>query len=428
MSEILKGATLVDLTPPHLEQADLRLEGGTIVERGPALEPQPGDRVTDLSGRLVLPGLVNAHTHLYASLARGMPGPKKPPKTFREILEQVWWKLDSALDERTIMLAAQAGAAEALLSGVTTVVDLHSSPSCIEGSLEIVSRALSSVGARGVLGYEITDRHGKPGRDAGLRETDAFLKGGRNPRCQAMVGGHSSFTLDPDTLEQMVGLANSHGVGVHLHVAESPDDERDARKRFDKGALERLDEAGVLSPRSVLVHCTHLSWEELALAQERGCWMIHNPRSNMHNSVGYAPSGKFGIRKALGTDGLSADVLSEAQFAYMKAREAGFPADALQWLAGGQRLAAESFGVPLGTLAAGSAADLIVLDYLPSTPLVADNLAGHLALGIGAGQVDAVMVDGAWRVWARQLLSLDHHELRAKTAEATRELWSRVAA
>ncbi|HCF61987.1 MAG TPA: ssnA protein [Myxococcales bacterium] len=428
MGEILKGATLIELTPPRLEQADLRIEGNKIEARGPQLAPKPGDRVTDLRGRLVMPGLVMAHTHLYSTLARGMPAPEQPLKTFRDPLEQVWWRLDRALDERLITLSAQVGAAEALLNGVTTVFDHHASPSFVEGSLAAVRRGVASVGARSVLCYEISDRNGKGCRDAALREADAFLKGGRSPRCAAMVGGDSSFTLDDDSLDAMVALATRHDVGLHLHVAESPDDERDARKRFDKGVMERLDEHGVLTPRTLLVHCTHLSWEELSLAQQRGCWMIHNPRSNMHNSVGYAPAGKFGARKALGTDGIGSDLIGEAQFAFFKAREAGFKIDPLHWLAGGQHLSAEIFGQPLGQLEPGAIADLVLLDYPSPTPLVAQNLTSHVALGLSASHVDAVMVDGAWRVWARQLLSLDYEELRAKAAEGARQLWSRMSA
>jgi cytosine/adenosine deaminase-related metal-dependent hydrolase len=229
MGEILKGAMLVELSPVRLELADLRIEGGRIVERAARIDPGPGDRVTDLSGRLLMPGLVVAHTHLYCSLALGMPPPAHEPKSFREILDQVWWKLDRALDPTTVILSASAGAAEALLHGITTIVDLHSSPSFIEGSLAAVHRGVSAVGARSVLSYEVTDRNGKEAAKAALRESESFLKNGQNARCRSLVGGHSSFTLDNDTLEAMVGIAREHQVGLHLHVAESPEDDRDAR-------------------------------------------------------------------------------------------------------------------------------------------------------------------------------------------------------
>ena len=151
---------------------DLRIEGERIAERGRDLG---GGEAADLSGCLVLPGLVNAHTHLYSALARGMPWPSPPPRNFIEILEKVWWKLDRALDEEAVYHSAMAGAMEAALSGTTLLIDHHSSPSFIAGSLDTIRRAVEAVGLRSVLCYEVTDRNGVAGRDAGLAENRRFL-------------------------------------------------------------------------------------------------------------------------------------------------------------------------------------------------------------------------------------------------------------
>ncbi len=426
MAEILKGATLVELSPARVEKADLRVEEGRITARGGDLPPMPGDRVTDLTGRYVMPGLVVSHTHLYSALARGMPPPAQQPRGFVEILEKIWWKLDRALDEPTVELCGTVGAAEALFAGVTTVIDHHASPNFIEGSLFTLRKGIDAVGLRSVLCYEVTDRNGKEGRDAGLRESEAFLRSGQTSRCRALVGGHASFTLDPDTLERMVQLAREFGVGIHIHVAESPDDERDSRKRFESNVLTRLAGAGVLGPHTILAHGTHLSWEELSAAQQSGSWLIHNPRSNMNNAVGYAPAGKFGARKALGTDGIGADMLAEMQAGFFRGCEAGYPIDALRWLSGGHSLATELFGTPIGQLEAGAVADLMILDYPTPTPISAENLGGHLLFGLSSANVDSVMVDGIWRLWARQVLALDYRETLARSHEAARILWSRM--
>src|SRR5947207_6701656 len=170
-SYLLKSATLVQLAPAMVERGDLRIQDGRIVKRGARLRRKPDDEVIDLSGKLVLPGMVCAHTHLYSALARGSPGPPRQPANFREILELVWWRLDRALDDETIYWSAIAGAMDAARAGTTCLFDHHASPSRIKGSLGIVQEALESVGLRGALCYEITDRGGARKRMAGINES-----------------------------------------------------------------------------------------------------------------------------------------------------------------------------------------------------------------------------------------------------------------
>lgn len=424
MGELLKGATLIDLGEPTLAREDLRVEDGRIAARGEGLAPEPGDRVTDLTGRYLTGGFVAAHTHLYATLLRGLPLPTPAPKSLAELLERVYWKLDRALDLDAVAVSAQAGAAEALRCGVTTLVDHHSSPSCVEGSLSAVRQGVDRVGLRAVLSYEVSDRNGKAVRAAALRETEAFLASAKAGRVRGMVGAHAASTLEDETLQALGDLAGTHGVGLHLHSAESPDDERETRKRFDQGVVQRV--AGLLGPTSILAHCIHLAWEELSAAQQRGTWLIHCARSDMARSTGYAPAGKFGARKALGTDGTGGDILAEGQAAWLRGTEAGFTMDLARWHAGGQNLAGELFGTQVGPLRPGAVADLVVLDYPAATPVTPETLAGHLAQGLTSAHVDAVMVDGAWRLWAREILSFDAAEARAKAAETARRIWGRM--
>ena len=192
---LLRNAIVATLDPPAVAAADLRIGGDRIVERGLGLAAHADEEVLDLDGALVMPGLVNSHTHLYSALARGMPGPAAHPRTFREILERVWWRLDRALDEEMVFLSALVGAAEAALSGTTVLVDHHSSPSFIRGSLVCLKRAIESVGLRSVLCYEVTDRNGPEGRDAGAEENVAFQHHDQTPLTRGMIGGHASFTL-----------------------------------------------------------------------------------------------------------------------------------------------------------------------------------------------------------------------------------------
>ena len=271
----------------------------------------------------VTPGMVCSHHHLYSALARGMPASPRQPTKFVEILEQVWWRLDVALDAEMIRWSAMLGAMEALQCGTTAIVDHHESPSCIEGSLSIIAEACAEVGVRTNLAYGVTDRHGGEGAARGLAENERFLRdGGRG-----MVGVHAAFTCTDDTLQRAAGLAAELGVGVHIHVAEGPDD-ADAGQRLQGLAREDW----------WLVHCVHLD-------RELPGTIAHNPRSNMNNSVGYARPAVRPNRIVLGTDGIGADMLEEARLAYVRLREddvLASPDTVWQWLDNGYALFPEA--------------------------------------------------------------------------------------
>ena len=199
---LLKGATVATLDPPLVERADLRVEGRP--HRGAAARRSPlgaGEEVLDLAGAVVLPGLVNAHTHLYSALARGMPGPRVAPRSFVEVLERVWWRLDRALDAESVYLSGLVGAIEAALSGTTLLIDHHSSPSFIRG---LAGRA--AAGARGggaALGALLRGDRPQRDRRAGIsawtrtRPSSPY----RSPLTRGMIGGHASFTLSPESLD-----------------------------------------------------------------------------------------------------------------------------------------------------------------------------------------------------------------------------------
>ncbi|HLG14694.1 MAG TPA: amidohydrolase family protein, partial [Blastocatellia bacterium] len=243
MAFLLKSATLVTFEPATVEAGDLRVHRGVIVERGPRLESRPGEEVIDLGGKLVMPGMVCAHTHLYSTLARGMPAPPRAPSSFKETLELVWWRLDRALDEETIYWSALAGALDAARAGTTCLFDHHASPSHITGSLQIVCDAIEKAGLRGVLCYEVTDRGGLKQRDEGIEENRAFLdwvrrsgvassSAGRAGLFRAMVGAHASFTLSDESLDACADLMREYDAGLHIHAAEDECDGGETSEKY----------------------------------------------------------------------------------------------------------------------------------------------------------------------------------------------------
>jgi putative selenium metabolism protein SsnA len=427
---LLKGATLVTLDPPQAELADLRIQADRIAERGLALDPLAGEEVFELAGAVVLPGLVNAHTHLYSTLALGMPPPAAAPRSFLEILERVWWRLDRALDQEAVYLSGLVGGIEAALAGTTLVFDHHSSPSWIRGSLATLRRALEEVGLRSVLCYEVSDRNGAEGCAQGIEENLAFTSQPPSALTRGMLGAHASFTLEDATLAALAAALRDRNSSLHVHVAEARIDVEDCEHRSGAGIVARFERHGLLVPRSLLAHCVHLSASDLERAQASGAWIAVNPRSNMNNRVGTAPFEAL-QRAALGTDGIDEDLLAEARVAYLKLRDSGRAdaADAtLALLAGGHRLAAAFFGLRFGTLDRGAPADLAITDYRPPTPIHAGNVAGHLLFGIDRSHVRSVMVAGRLVVRDRRVLGVDAEAVFTRARLASQRLWERMSA
>jgi cytosine/adenosine deaminase-related metal-dependent hydrolase len=337
----------------------------------------------------VTPGLVCAHHHLYSALARGMPPPPVVPTDFPAILEQVWWRLDRALDLEMIRWSAMLGALEALEQGTTTIIDHHESPNAIEGSLSVIADACAEVGVRVVCAYGVTDRHGEDGARRGLAENDRFLReGGRG-----LVGIHAAFTCSDATLEAAAGTAVDHGVGVHVHVCED---------RVDHAAPDRL------RPHAredwLLAHAVHLP-EEPGLPGT----IAHNPRSNLNNAVGYARPSRFANRIVLGSDGIGAAMLEEFRLAYACHRAddvTATPETAWGWLEAGRQLVSEA------------SEDEVTWSYEPIDPW-------HLAFTPGV-RPQQVVVGGEVVLDGSGATRVDAGEIRARAAEQARRLHARL--
>ena len=416
------------LAPAQLKKTRLRITGSEITGESPALTPLKNEEVVDLGGALVLPGFVNAHTHLYSSLSRGMPTPATAPANFTEILENIWWRLDVALDEEMIYYSALVGAIEALKCGTTTLVDHHASPSSINGSLDLIKRALQQIGLRGVLCYEVTDRGGKKKRDEGLAENERFIEANRTDEYfRGYVGAHAAFTLSDESLHLCGELAAKYNTGVHIHVSEDACEIEDAKQKHST-VLGRLAPHKILTKDSILAHCVHLTPTEFKTIREKECWLVHNPRSNMNNRVGYAPIHLCGEKLALGTDGFPADMLEEARFAFLKQRDSHIDGDVnyTNLIIGGQRLISNIFEKKFGTFEEGAPADLLVMNYDEPTPMEQDNLLGHYLFGMQSSMIESVMVGGKWVMRNRTLQGVDEREVFAKSKQLAGKLWDQM--
>jgi cytosine/adenosine deaminase-related metal-dependent hydrolase len=293
------------------------------------------------------PPLVNAHTHVYSGLAPlGMPKPDPAPRDFVDILARVWWRLDRALDHDALRAAARLYVADALLAGTTVLIDHHESPGCIEGSLDVVADACEELGMRALVCYGATERNGgRAEARRGLAECRRFLLGNRRGLVRGAVGLHACFTVSDETIAEAGALCREFGAVLHVHLAEGTVDVEDANRRGYAGPLERLVALDALPPGSILAHGVCLSASQVAHADDRGCWLVQNPRSNRNNGVGYPAGLRASRHVALGTDGFPADMVAELRALDQTARERGDDLSAAGTrLAAGSRLAAAVLG------------------------------------------------------------------------------------
>jgi len=395
----------------------------------------PEFRHIDGGGRLLMPGWINTHMHFYGTFARGLHLPQ-PPSAFLEILEHLWWRLDKALDESAVYYSAILPAISAVKHGVTAFIDHHASPNAIDGSLDIIREALEQIGLRAILCYEVSDRDGKDKARAALAENERFIR-----RCQkennglfsGMIGLHAAFTLGNDTLERAAALGQTLGSGFHLHLAEGKED--DARSQYGLSTTTRLKRHKILGAQTLAAHAIHISRKDMEQLAETRTMVVHNPLSNMNNAVGRADIFtmlKTGIVTGLGTDGmapfLSGDIKA-ASFIHkhdLKDPRVGWQETAQLVLKNNPRIFRRLSGKSLGVIEAGAAADLILVDYFPPTPLTSENLWGHILYGIIDAPVHSTIVHGKVIMENGQIPGVDEAEIAAKARTAAQKVWNKI--
>jgi len=399
----------------------------------------PEVETIDAGGQLVMPGNICAHTHFYGAFARGMAIPGPPMKDFPEILKRLWWRLDRALTTEDVEYSALVCLVDAIKHGTTTLIDHHASPNVIAGSLDVIAGAVEKAGLRAGLCYEVTDRNGPDGAQAGIDENVRYLKALKADNSGLLSGTfglHASLSLSDETLASCVDAASELDTGFHIHVAEHEADEYDSLYKYDKRAVNRLALAGILGPKSIVAHAVHVDPAEKNMLNDTGTWVTHQPRSNMNNAVGAADIEgmlRLGIPVCLGNDGFSNNMWAEWKTAYLlhkvvhrDPRRANGMDIAQMAIYNNAALTGIFWPeLPIGRLEVGAAADIILVDYHPTTPLTAGNLPWHIIFGFEIDTVTTTIVAGRVLMRDRQLLTLDEAEITAKSRELAKGVWQR---
>ena len=437
-SLLITNACLVTLDDENrvVNGGSVYIEDSNIVDVGDIDESNLApDRTIDAAGRLVMPGLIIAHHHLYSTFARGFTPPGPAARNFDENLRFLWWKLDAALDSDDVYYSALLALMDAARNGCTTVIDHHASPACCDGSLDWVERAFTDVGLSGCLCYEVSDRN-RPGE--GIGENERYLRKCResgNPQMTGLFGMHASMTLSDETLERCAAIGNELDAGFHVHAAEDMIDVETTRERHGKRVLDRFHEHGITGSKTIFVHGTHLEADELELLHDTDSMLVSNPESNMNNGLPVPPVLDMlerGVLVGVGTDGMSSHAMSQARAMYMHQRTLhrdptiAFVEACDVLLKNNRDICNRLFAERRGALAVGQLADVVVFDYIPFTPLKAETFYGHLLFGIAFSRAHTTIARGDIIVDAGIIPRLDEQGVRAHCVERAGNIWSRI--
>lgn len=432
------GRLLQSFSHNIIDNGAIVFEDDTIIDIGKTYDMKAkyqNSQYHNAENKIIMPGLINCHGHYYSLFSRGLALKDPPGKTFLEVLERLWWRLDRSLQHEDSYLSAAAFNIEALKSGCTTVFDHHSSPNCIEGANDDIARAALECHIRNNIAYEVTDRNGLEGAKLGIEENRRFIercyKTNPNPLLTASFGLHTSLTCSDDTLSKAVEALESvkearNRVGFHIHVGECLDDEEICIKRHGKRIVDRLLSFGIARERSIFAHCVHLDDHELDLVKKSGTTIVTNPSANTGNAVGIARAVdimKRGIPLTLGSDAITYDMFQELKFLYFiqklnyrDPRVMG--ADSLRVLMeGNSNLASKIFKKKVGVLQPGAFADIILVDYDSPTPVSIENFTWHAVFGLSCANVNSTIVGGKFVVKNKELLTVDEKEILARCRE-----------
>ena len=418
---IVNNANLVTHWPsqPSVSGALLAIEGKSIVDFG--LVGKLVDRydddteILDVSGRLVVPGMIDAGSRLYRSLTPGLAIPWRESH-----------RVEGALDEECLYWSALAGLLDALRSGVTTSFALVSSPASIEGSLTAVARAFSETKVRGALAYVVSPRSDTA---AAIRENARHLascRGSSSERIQGLFGLDASSGVEDEPLREFAKAVGDEGAGVHVLLED---------RGNEANVVNRLERLGVWKSGGVAFYRGPMAPEDELVFRDREVWIAHGAQSDILGGMGVidlARAASSGIRLALATDGCGSSLSEEVRIAAYRQRTRGRELkDAIRLacraaFAGNADLATRVFGPELGRIKPGARADLVVLDYRAPTPLEEENLPEHLFWGASRAPVHSVIVNGKLLYQNGEFKDLDEERIRARSREAARKLRERL--
>ena len=422
---------------PYLENGAVCIDGTKIKAVGEtaALRARyPEAEFLDARGGVIMPAFINAHTHIYSALARGLSIKGNNPTNFYEVLDGTWWAIDRKLTLKGTKASADALYIDCIKQGVTTIFDHHASYCEIPGSLFQIAESAKQFGIRSCLCYEVSDRDGEEKCLQAIQENADFItecEQRKDPMLAAMFGGHALFTISDKTFDRMVE-ANNGRTGYHIHVSEGMNDVYDSLQNYGRRPVQRLQDHGILGEKTILGHCIHVNTAEIEIIKATNTMVVNNPESNMGNAVGTCPVlplYKAGILLGMGTDAYTNDMLESIKVALCAQRQnaclpnVGWCEVTDMLFKNNAKIGAKYFPDELGVLKADAAADVIVMDYKPFTPFSDANIDGHMIFGMTGRQCQTTIANGKLLMKDRELIGVDEEAINAHILEESKKLW-----
>lgn len=413
-----------------IKKGSLLIENDRIAEINPKIDPKNAEEVIDAEGKVLIPGLVNTHTHLSMSLMRGLAD-DLPLDTW---LNDHIWPVEANLQGEHCYAGALLACAEMIKSGTTCFNDMYF-------FMDSVAKAADKAGIRGMLSHGMIDFEDEDKRKAEFKETERIIEKCHNTadgRIKVAYGPHSPYTCSEELLREVRRQADKKGLRIHIHVSETKKEVEDVSKASGKKPFEYLDEVGLLGPDVLAAHAVWLSKNEMDLIKERGVKLSHNPSSNMKLASGISPVSqllKKGVCVSLGTDGAasnnSLDLFEEMKTASLLQKVQTLDPTVLNagevfkmaTIQGASALGLEN---EIGTIEVGKKADLALVNMKKPSLTPFRNPVSHLVYSARGADVDTVICNGKLLMKDRKLQTIDEARVIAMAEEASQDLLSKL--
>lgn len=433
MITVFKGASV--LTEDGLKKDwGVRVEGNIIAAVGPnaSIDSSDADKVVDAQGKLIAPGFINGHNHMYGVVSHGITTDAIVTE-FSSFLDDFWWPyVEDRIDHNMVEKTTRWACVEAIDSGVTTFLDILEGPNSIPGALDIEKKVLEEAGVRGILCFEACQRQSEENAQLGLKENYDFCKANNKDDnlVQGIMSIHTLITGDEDFVMGAKKMADELGTDIHMHMSESVFEPNWTMEKYGKRTVEVYEDFGFLDENVLASQGVQLTQKEIDIVAKNKMRIVHMPLSNCEVGGGFAPIPEYleaGIDVGIGSDGYINNFFEVMRGAFLvhKAHKQDpqvMPADVVYKMAtsmGADALKRDD----IGRLAVGKKADIITIDLNSPTPINEHNIYDQLVLFRNPNNVSEVMIDGKMVKENYKILSIDVAKAKEELREATTEFW-----